>query len=425
MNLYGHQQHIVNMDRKKTGLWLGTGSGKTRTALALAVKRVLVICPKTQRDDENWQREEEKMTIDGANLGISLTVMSKEEFRRDVDKLVDMGITFDTIIVDEAHTCLGVTPNTHQKNKMQRPKASQLFYALKLYIAFCKPERLYLVTATIVKSPMTVWGAGVLLGEYSMDSFYRFRNIFYIKLPMAGREIYSAKSDPETKKRLAVAVNKLGFVGQLSDYFDVPDQTFKDEYVDLTADQVKGIKEAKIDFPEALVQVGKINQIENGVLAGDEYNKAKTFKCNKTPRLLEYGLEFPRMIIFAKYTMQINELEREFEKMGKKVFLMTGKTKNRGELLKEINQTEEYVMICQAQVSAGWEVPDCPVMIFASRTYSFVDYDQAQGRILRANKLKKNLYINLIARSNVDRAVHSALVNKKDFSEKVYAENLG
>jgi len=418
MNLYEHQQKIIDENPTKTGLWLGTGSGKTRTALALAVGRVLVICPKTQRDDGNWQRECEKMGLD-----LDLTVMSKEEFRRDVDKHVDMGITFDTIIVDEAHTCLGVTPNTHQKNRMQRPKASQLFYALKQYVHFCQPKRLYLVTATVVKSPMTVWGAGVILGKYSMDSFYKFRNIFYVKLPMAGREVYAPKSDLEHKVRLAKAVNNLGYVGKLDDYFDVPDQTFKDEYVDLTKEQRDAIKEAKIDFPDALVQVGKINQIENGVLAGDEYNPAQTFKNNKTPRLLEYGIEFPRMIIFAKYTIQINELEREFKKAGKTVFLLTGKTKNRGELLKIINETDEYVMICQAQVSAGWEVPDCPVMIFASRTYSFVDFDQAQGRILRANKLKKNLFINLIARSNVDRAVHKALENKGDFSEKVYAES--
>jgi len=418
MNLYEHQQRIVDANPSRTGLWLGTGSGKTRTALALAVGRVLVICPKTQRDDGNWQRECEKMGID-----VALTVMSKEEFRRDVDKLVDKGITFDTIIVDEAHTCLGVTPNTHQKNKMQRPKASQLFYALKQYIHFCKPQRLYLVTATVVKSPMTVWGAGVILGKYSMDSFYRFRNIFYVKLPMAGREIYSAKSDHATKQRLAVAVNKLGFVGQLSDYFDVPDQTFKNEYVDLTAEQTKAIKECKTDFPDPLVQIGKRHQIENGVLAGDEYNPAQVFKENKTARLLEYGIEFPRMIIFCKYTKQIDFLSSSFKKAGKKVFLLTGKTQNRKELFEEVNACEDYVLIAQAQVSAGWEVPDCPVMIFASRTYSFVDYDQAQGRILRANKLKKNLYINLIAKGDVDRAVHKALENKGDFSEKVYAES--
>jgi len=415
MQLYQHQKEIVEADPKKSGIFQGCGSGKTRTALALATGRVLVVCPKTQRDDENWQREAKMLRLD-----IDLTVMSKEEFRRDVLTLPK----FDTVIVDEAHTCLGVTPSTHFKNRMPRPKASQLFYSLKEFIEKTKPERVYLVTATIVKSPMTVWGAGVILGAWSggIESFYKFRSIYYVRLPMAGREVYSPKSDKETKERLARLVKTIGFVGRLEDYFDVPEQTFHDEYVDLTVDQKKAIKEARLDYPDPIVAIGKINQIENGILAGDDYNKAQVFKENKTQRLLDYSIEFPRMIVFAKYTTQIENLEKAFKKEGKKVFTLTGKTKDRGELFRQVNACDDYVFICQSQISAGWEIPDCPVMIFASRNYSFVDYSQALGRILRANHLKKNLYINLIAKSEIDMAIHNALKNKQDFDEKLYVD---
>lgn len=415
MQLYQHQKEIIDADPLKTGLFLGTGSGKTRTALALAKGRVFVVCPKTQRDDQNWQREVENMGIE-----VNLTVMSKEDFRRDVSKL---GV-FDTIIIDEAHTCLGVTPNIHYKNRMPRPKASQLFYALKEYIEKTKPTRVYLVTATIVKSPITVWGAGVILGKWSasMESFYKFRSIYYVRLPMAGREVFAPKKDSATKERLANLVKTIGFVGRLEDYFDVPEQTFHNEYVDLTKEQRDAIKEIKIDYPDPIVAIGKINQIENGVLAGDDYNDAQVFKENKTQRLLDYSIEFPRMIVFVKYTQQIELLKKAFEKEGKKVFVLNGKTKDRGELFKEVNACSDYVFICQAQISAGWEIPDCPVMIFASRTYSFVDYSQAKGRILRANHLKKNLYINLIARSEIDRAINESLENKQDFDEKLYVD---
>ncbi len=307
---------------------------------------------------------------------------------------------------------------------MPRPKASQLFYALKEFIEKTKPERVYLATATIVKSPMTVWGAGVILGEWSggIESFYKFRSIYYVRLPMAGREVYAPKKDTATKERLATLVKKIGFVGRLEDYFDVPEQTFHDEYVDLTKEQREAIKEVKIDYPDPIVAIGKINQVENGILSGDLYNEPQNFEENKTQRLLDYGIEFPRMIVFCKYTQQIENLRKAFQKAGKKVFLLTGKTKDRGELFKEVNACDEYVFICQAQISAGWEVPDCPVMIFASRNYSFVDYSQAQGRILRANHLKKNLYINLIAKSEIDRAIHESLLNKQDFDEKLYVD---
>ena len=39
-------------------LFLGTG--KTRTALCLAEGNTLVICPKQQREDKTWERENEK-----------------------------------------------------------------------------------------------------------------------------------------------------------------------------------------------------------------------------------------------------------------------------------------------------------------------------------------------------------------------------
>jgi len=413
--LYKHQKEIVDQDVKKTGLWLGTGSGKTRTALAMAKGKTLVICPKTQKEDQNWEREAKEMGIE-----IDLTVIGKEAFRRDY---LTLG-KFDTIINDEAHTCLGVTPSIHYKNKMPRPKASQLFYALKEYITKHNPERIYLVTATIVKSPMTVWGAGVILGQWSanIDSFYKFRSIFYVKLPMIGREVFTAKSDKETKERLGKLVRKIGFVGRLEDYFDVPEQTYKNVFIDLTKEQVTAIKDVKIEYPDPIVAIGKINQVENGILAGDEYNKEKTFTENKTEKILEYAEEFPKMIVFVKYTQQINNLERNLLKAKKKVYTLTGKTNHRGELLAMLKKSDEYVLIVQAQISAGWELPDCPVMIFASRTYSFVDYDQAIGRILRSNKLKKNLYITLIAKSQIDLAIEDALVNKKDFNEKIYVD---
>lgn len=414
-NLYNHQKEIVKEDPKKTGLWLGTGSGKTRTALALAKGKTLVICPKTQRDDKNWEREVEEMGID-----LDLTVISKETFRRDVDKLPR---NFNTIIVDEAHTCLGVTPNEKWVNKQPVPKASQLFEALRKFTAVCKPERIYLVTATIMKSPFTVWAAGVILGKWTMLSFRKFRDRFYIELPMPGYiKVFAPKKDEFHKQRLAKLKNDLGYSGRLQDYFDVPDQTYHNEYIELTTEQKEAIKEVKLDYPEPIVQVGKRHQVENGVLKGDEYTEERTFKNNKIEKLIEYAYEFPKMIVFAKFTQQIEESKKALEEEGFEVYVMTGKTKDRGELLSSLKNKRKYIFIVQAQVSAGWELPECPVMIFLSRTYSWVDYSQAQGRILRANGLKKNLYVNIIVKNGVDEAVHKSLEVKQDFDEKSYAE---
>jgi len=154
--LYKHQMDIVREDKSKIGLFLGTGAGKSLIGLSLARGSTLVICPKTQKEDRNWEREAQRN-----KLKIDLTVISKEEFRKRAFGLKP----YDTVIVDEAHTCLGVTPSVKWVKKQAVPKTSQLFEELYKYIQRTKPKRLYLCTATIIRSPMTVWAASVLLGK--------------------------------------------------------------------------------------------------------------------------------------------------------------------------------------------------------------------------------------------------------------------
>lgn len=409
MKLYQHQKEIIDEDKASTGLFLGTGSGKTLTALLLARGSTLVICPKTQKEDMNWEREASKN-----KLKIDLQVISKEHFKKFADQLP----AFDTVIVDEAHTCLGVTPNTRQRNKLTIPKASQIYEALEKYLMRTSPKRFYLVTATIIKSPMTVFAAARLLGR-DWD-FYDFRSTFYTKLPMPGREVYAPKRDYATKDRLAAAVQKLGYVGRLDNYFDVPDQTFKTIHVELTQKQKDRIAELKMEYPDPIVRVGKIHQVENGVLSGDQFSEAETFENQKIDKILEILSEYPKLVIFAKYRAQIAQIEAALRRERVPVLTMTGDTKDRGKVIQEANIWPQGVLIVQAQISAGWELPEYPCMVFASRTYSFVDYDQALGRIQRANNIKKNLYISLVVKGGVDEAVEKCIENKQDFSERLY-----
>lgn len=425
-DLFEHQKKIIADDLKKCGLFLGTGSGKTRTALLLARGLTLVIAPKTQRQDQNWEREftilqKENLHVHAhqGNYAIQKTVLftiSKEMFRRDWEKLPH----YDTVIVDEAHTCLGVTPTTRQRKKVTIPKASQLYEALEGYVKKHEPKRLYLCTATIMRSPMTVWGAATILGR-EWD-FFQFRHDFYTRLPIPHREIWVPKNDDKTKDKLAALVRKIGYVGRLEDFFDVPEQTFKTEYIGLNVAQETRIRRLRLQYPEPIVRIGKIHQVENGVLAGDEYNEPEVFDSRKIDKILEYAVEFPRMVVFAKYTQQIRQISYRCERQKIPHLTLTGDMGDRGALIKRANEMPACVFIAQAQISAGWELPEYPVMIFASQTYSYVDRVQAEGRILRANHLKKNLYISLVVKGGVDEAIHKAIINKKDFDERLFVD---
>ncbi len=422
MSLFKHQLDIVREDPAVAGLFFGTGTGKTLIALSLARGKTLVICPKTQAEDRNWQRENETH-----KLKVNLTVMSKEAFRRDAASLSK----FDTVIVDEAHTCLGATPSvrwiTVKGQKCPIPKTSQLYEALGLYLMEKPPKRFYLCTATIMKSPMTVWAAAKLLGQ-DWD-FYEFRNVFYVRLPMPGREVFVSNNAPEVKDRLAAAVRTLGHVGRLDDFFDVPAQTYKTIFVKRTQEQEKRIMDMDLEYPDPLTRCGKIHQIENGILSGDEFNEPEFFETEKTDHILNLSLEYPRMVIFVKYIAQITQLQKDLKKQGKNIFVMMGGTKDRGAIIKKLNLTEEYIFIVQASISAGWQLGktkdhpeyyDCNCMVFLSRTFSFVDYDQGLGRIQRGDNIKKNLYVHIVTKGGTDEAVHKSLLNKQDFNERLY-----
>ena len=413
--LFEHQRKIIDADPKKCGLFLGTGSGKTILALLLAEGKTLVVTTKTVRDDETWQKNLAK--LDKHRI-TSLKVISKEEARRDIH----MYPYFESLILDESHTVCGLNPQIVYKNKKGVPKMSQVFNAVWGYVKSQKPRRLYLLSATPIRTPMAVLAHAWLLGK-DWD-FLKFRETFYFRLPMHGREIWSPKVTTVLKERLGKAVQGLGYVGRLSEYLDVPDQTYKTMYVELTTEQKKRLKEIKVEFPDPLVQLGKRNQIENGVLHGDRFNKEESFDNEKIEKIKELALEFDKMVIFAKYVAQVKNIVSSLKKEGYYVLELTGDSKDRNEILTNANNTSKCIIVISSQISAGYELPDFPVMVFASMSFSVVDRTQGEGRILRANFLKKNIFITLVTKGGtVDEAIYKSIENKQDFSEAIFIKN--
>lgn len=415
VNLYSHQRQIIKDNKPKFGMFMGCGSGKTITALCSAVGNTLVIAPKTVRDDQVWEKD--YALVKDISPIRHLKVISKEDLR--LGKY-PKDIKWDTLIGDEAHLLAGVLPDTRQKNYVKIPKTSQVFVSMVNFIKTYNPKKVLLLTATPTKSAMAVWGFAYLLGM-RLD-YFSFRESFYIKVSKGYREFWIQRSDDGAKDRLGKIVRQLGYTGQLSDYFDVPEQTFVKKIVELTKEQKKRLKEIETEYPDPIVLIGKKHQIEQGVLKGDEFSKDEEYKDNKVEALKEYALQYDKFVIFARYKAQISKYERELKKAGYKVLTLTGDTKNRQEVIKDAETSKRCIMIIQSQISAGYQLPSFPVMIFASLDYSLVNYVQAQGRILRANHLKKNLYIHLLSDGEIDRAVYKSIMNKEDFLERIYAE---
>ena len=408
MELYQHQKKLIDENPSMRLVAFGCGAGKTRAVLGLADKRpgsIVVVAPKTQVLDRTWEREKAKM-----GLLRPLTVLSKEQFKKSKPKACDI------LVLDESHVFCGVLPATRYRKKVEIPRASQIFEEVLVYVKEVKPKAIYLCSATPFPQPMSLWAAATLLGA-DWD-YFAFRRKFYAYIPVIGRGVWvpnRSKANETELKRLAHA---FGSFGRLEDLFDVPDQVHKDVQVGMTGPQRTSLKELPFMYPDPLALIGKRHQVEQGVFEGG------TIAENKTAEICELVREFPKLLVFCRYTHQIDALAAVLKKRfrSRDVLVLDGRTKERRELLALAEDgNRETVVVAQSQVSTGYELPSFRATVFASLSYSFVDYEQALGRTQRANRISKNVYVHLLA-GPVDEAVLECVRGKRDFNEELFAQ---
>lgn len=423
MQLKPHQQFIVNEDRLKAPIALGVGGGKTVVALTLAKGKTLVVMPKQQKEDQTWEVNAKKFDID-----IDMTTISKETFRRDWKKLEK----FDTLIIDESHTTLGMYPHTVTRKGVKYPKTSQLFDAVAGYIEAHQPKRMYFCSGTPIPHPMNLYALAKLMGINW--NFEQFRSRFYVERTMGYRSIWIEKKDQKSKELLvSLFKEQLGvFTGQLSDWFDVPDQEHQTIFLELTSEQKRAIADIRIQEADPMVARAKIRCIENGILytnivedLNDKESRmvrgVEYFSSEKIDAIKSLATQYDKIIIFATYTAQIEAIKTALEKDKVIVYTLTGQTKERGEVLKTVEDSLRCVLIAQSSISAGWEVPSARCMIFASKGWRFVDYSQALGRNLRLNNLDiaNNTYYHLVVKGGPDYDCHKSILMGEDFHEMI------
>lgn len=425
MKLAEHQETIVTEDKKKCGIFTTMGSGKTAVALHLAKGKTLVICKKQQYLDKTFERNAEKF-----NLELDLTVVSKEKFKKMSDEL--LLTKWDTIIYDEFHRIAsGIYPDTVTKNKKRIPKMSQLFKSAYDFIKQADPERLYLLSATPAAKPMRVFAIARFLG-YDWD-FFSFREKFYFQREISNhRTIWEARNTKSLNDELIVWIKKFGYTGSMKDWFDVPEQTHKEEYLELTEEQEKELEELSGEEFDPLILAGQGRAIENGIRYnydiiqenGIETMKrvTKHFDNQKEKRILELAKTHKRMLIFARFTGQIEQLESVLKSEGYNVVTLTGKTKNRGNILLEADK-KDCIVIAQAAISEGYELTTFRTIVFASKSPFSEDYIQSLGRTLRMNALHPNLFIHLIVKGGADERCHKSIMSGHDFQEKLSTSN--
>jgi superfamily II DNA or RNA helicase len=372
-------------------------TGKTLTAIHLANKAgatTLTIVPKKLK--KQWQTELK------THATVKHDVLTKEEF----SKLAPTLPKYDTIIVDEAHHFSGMK--------------SQMSKRLEKYIKVHNPTHVYLLTGTPYRSsPWNIYRLATILG-HKWD-FFDFRKRFFTERYIGRGVVYMPRKD--CQEDMAMLVRSIGSVVRLTDCTDMPsDLPPVVEEFDLTKEQVDLIETIQATETDFLARFTKYHQAASGVYGGNEFEPSRSVTTAKDNRILELIRDNERILVFARYNAQLDHLATVLKSHNIPHVIVNGSTYDPDKARQEVRDLTYGAGLIQISGAEGYDFSGYNVAVYASLSYSLLDFEQSQGRIKHMNKKTPNAYIILNCKDSADEPVWESIGNKQSFSTAIFGE---
>lgn len=370
LELKPHQLKAVEDMHNGCVLWGGVGSGKTLTALSYALKKeagkkIYVITTAKKRDSCDWQ-------LEAAMLGIPFDDMVVDSWNN-IGKYTDV---YDAFFIFDEQRLVGQGA------------------WVKSFYTIAKLNRWVLLSATPGDSWLDYVPVFIANGFYKNITEFRRDHVIYKRFgtyPVVERFI--------GEKRL-LRLRSLVLV-------EMPvkrDTTRHVTVVDVPYDKTRfddALKRRWNIFEDApMMNVAEMFRVGRQIVGEDPA------KLDKVRELMN---KHPRLIIFYNYDYELKMLrklawERNFAEWN-------------GHKHEPIPDTDYWLYAVQYVAGAeGWNCITTDAMIFYSLTYSYKNFEQAQGRIDRLNNVYMDLhYYVLMSKAMTDRVVWKALGQKKDF----------
>ena len=318
-----------------------------------------------------------------------------------------------------------------QKIKNPRAKQSRAMHKLGDQVRYKQG----LTGTPVSQGPLDIWSQYRFLDpDIFGKKFYEFRDRYAVMGGFKGHQVVKFKNLDE----LSMKAHSIAYRVRKQDTdIDLPPITNQYLYCTLGNEANKYYREMKKEFtvtlnenkgnahaPIVLTQLLRLQQITGGFLPVEE-GKIVQVDSSKLNLLTEVVSDLPldkKLVIFARFLPEIEAIKEEVTKLGRKLVTLTGKTKNRGEVISNFQKDPKLtVMVAQIQTGGvGLNLQVADTVIFYSTNFSYIDYDQAKARIHRIGQVSSSVtYIHLVSERTVDEQIFEALDNKKDVADYI------
>lgn len=379
MELMPHQKKAVDQLSNGKILYGGVGTGKSLTALAYYLKvespkDIYIITTAKKRDSLEWERDAAKLGIGprvGATVAGRLIIDSWNNIGKyigiedaffifDEQRLVGSGAwvkSFLKIAKSNAWILLTATPGDTWLDYIP------VFVANGLYKNATQFKREHVIYAHYVSFPKVLR----YIGEGTLE---KYRNMLLVEMPYIKHT---------TRNIQNVLVN-----------YDI------DKYNKIVKDRWNIYEERPIK------DVSELFRVMRKLVNSDQ---------SRVDALTDLLEKHPKIIVFYNFDYEL-EILRTFH-------WVTKVAEWNGHKKEPIPDNDSWIYLVQYVAGAeGWNCIETDCMVFWSLSYSWKNFEQAQGRIDRLNSPFTELYYyTFTSNSQIDKAVKKALGDKKIFNE--------
>lgn len=307
-------------------------------------------------------------------------------------------------------------------HKMKNPSSQQG----KGFIKLDSDVRIALTGTPLMNSPLDLYIILRWLG-FEKHAFYSFKNYYAIYGGYGGYQIVGYKHLDELEEQLqSIMLRRLK-----KNVLDLPEKTYIDDYVDMTAKQALIYKEIKADIkanidmisvsPNPLAEMIRLRQATGytGILSSTVQESAKLDRMMEI--IADARENGQQVVVFSNWSQITDEVCRRIH--GNYTYVtITGETKD-ADRQKNVEAFQdgraEIIIGTTAAMGTGLTLTNGTVEVFLDEPWSMALREQAVDRCHRIGQQSNITIYTLMCKGTIDEKIHKLVYEKGKMSDRI------